>query len=960
MPRPRPWIAGLAALLTFWVGVARPVTSPTLVWPDTLPIKLLITFGAVTVDVFPNLHKQEMRITVGAQNENNNVQSGSVAFDLDNPDSHFTPDHPLSQYWPYVQLGVTVQVQVFWRGVWWTRFTGQVAEWKPFWPYGDLSNESKGQKGEARVSVVASGILRLMAQGKSPVRSPVYRTMSGAAAGLFGVAYTPLAYTPMEDGATATQFASGLPNGPSVTPTGPVTFASDGPPGSAPLIRAGAGFRAALPIPTYTDVGKWAILFAVSIPVEPAAATTLFEVPVVPGGTAARWKLEVIPGANAEIWWRAYDSAGALVPLLGQRITLGGPFQPTEAEFFDPDKWWMISVSSSQSGGNVSARIGFSDGTDKWNSSSSISIVGTHAALSDKVIINVDANLDGVGLGHFGVYVDAAYDVDFGGISVGRSIGGWAGERADLRLVRLCREFGIPLTIIGSSVELTGPQQIDILYNLLAACAAVDVGILCEDLTLLGLVYRCNRSLYNQSPALTLNARRNELTNPFRPTLDDLNVRNDVTVARLGGSEYRSVVKSGPKSIQAPPNGVGTYDERLVLNLYTDDQTVRNATWRTWRGTYPGMRYARISPDINASPAVADSWLDTSIGDLVIVTALPPQHPRTDVESLMRGYSETLAPKFWDVALNASPAGPYQVGITGDVSNIGAWLQTGDTTKIVTPLSPGANGATVWSDGPVFTVDPTDLTYSPLTVVVGGERISVGLITSVVKDAFGRSVSNGWGTPDIGPLWLAAGGVAADYSVTGTVGRISVTATLSNRNVTVDVGHTDMTVKTKLITTTTPVGAQTRYGVVARFTDANNTYTGVALVSTTGAITAEIRKIVAGVATTIASFATSITISQTPIIMLDLIGSQLRFKIWASTDPEPREWTVTATDTALVAGTQGGVAANRLAGNTSPTVFDFDDFEIVNPQRFTVTKSLPKIHAAGALLEVYRPIVAAL
>lgn len=697
------------------------MTSPTVAWPKELPGKLEITFGAETVDVFAtnSVLKQKIYETVGAPNEHNNVQAGSISFELDNPDSHFTPDHPMSKYWPYVQLGITVKWSVYWLGQWWLRFTGEVSEWKPYWPYGDLSDESRGEPGEARVSVVASGILRRLGQGKSPERSPVYRTMSGLSAGLGGVMYTPLVYIPMEDGSAATQFASGIAGGQPVTPTGPVTFASDGAAGSAPVIRAGAGLRMAVPIPAYTDVGKWAILLAVSIPAEPAATTTLLDVPVAAGGTAARWKLEIVPGANCEIWWRAYDSTGALVPFLGAVIILGGVNRPTEAEFFGEDRWWMLSLTSYQDGANVWAQLGFADGGD-WNNAPGSAIVGTHAALSGEAVITVDSTLDGIGIGHFGVFVDAAFDAAFGGIGIGASIGGWAGERADIRLARLCREFGIPFTLIGFSFATMGPQQIDTQYNLLLACANVDVGILFEDRTQLGLKYRCNRSLYNQTAKVTLNARRNELTHPFRPALDDLNVRNDVAVARLGGSEYRSEVKTGLKSVLPAPNGVGRYDERLILNLYTDAQTVFNATWRTWRGTWVGMRYARISLGINAAPWVADAWLLADIGDLIAVTDLPPQHPKTTVETLLRGYNSTYSPKRWDVTVNASPAGPYKIGQAGDGTHASAWAQCGPLTALAAEMKPSDTTITVTPDGALFSTT-ADLTLNPLELYVDGD-----------------------------------------------------------------------------------------------------------------------------------------------------------------------------------------------------------------------------------------------
>lgn len=923
--------AGLAVALLAWVGVVRVVSTSTVIWPAILPVKVEATFGSTVVDLFPYLLKQELRITFGAQNENAAVQAGTIAFEIDNPDSHFTPDHPMSQYWPYVQLGVPIQVSVFWLGAWHIRFSGEASVWDPDWPYGDLSDEAKGRKGEARVSIVASGILRRLAQGKSPERSAEYRAMAGIAEGVGLVTYTPHVYIPMEDGASAEQFASGIAGGTAVAPTGPVTFASDGPSGSAPLARLGAGFRMSVPIPPYVDAGRWAILLTVSIPAEPAATTTLLEVPVS-GGTAARWKLEIVPGATAEIWWRAYDSAGSLIPLLGQRITLGGPFQPTEADFFGDDKWWMLQVSSNQSGGNVEARIGYHDGADQ-NQVMSLGTVGTHGALAGDVLITVDSNLDGIGLGHLGVYTDAAYDVSFGGVlNVGPSLIGWAKEWVQTRLARLAREFDIPLTIIGSSTKEMGPQQIDTIYGLFMACAAVDVGILYEDREALplALVYRTNDSLYNQSPALTLNARRNELTGPFRPAFDDLNVRNDVTVQRLGGSEYRSVVETGPKSVQPPPNGAGTYDEKLIINLFADQQARYNALWRTWRGTWLGMRYPRISPAINAAPDIAETWLATDIGDLMRVTDLPPQHPRTAVEALLRGYVETLRPTSWDVVTNASPAGPYRIGRAGNVTTPGAWLQTGEGTKLSRALGIGASPALVWSDGALFTTDATELVYSPLSVVFGGEICPVIPALSY-EDFFTRTESNG-----LGGRWTTSGGTAANFSADGSRGVITIpTGDLAVRSVLLPDTYGDFDERVTLRSSQVATGATMVIDILARAQDPLNDLYRVSLGFTaSGTVDASLNRVVGGAGTSLGFVGGAVAYSAGSDVHVHVQGRGplLRVKVWLGDQGLPPDlWTISATDTTYATG-KLGARARLVAGNTNVNPqFTLDNWRSASP-----------------------------
>lgn len=713
----------VVVVLLLWMGVVH-VTAPTMRWPDSLPGKLEITFGSTTVDVMALklVNKQQVRLTYGAPNESGNVVPGLISFELDNPDSDFTPYHPVSQYWPYVELGVTVVWSVYWLGQWWIRFTGQASEWKPDWPYGDLSDELKGVKGEARVTVVASGLLRQIAQGRSPQRSPLFRSIVGTSPGDF----VPHDYWAMEEGPDASQIASAVGRA-AVVPVGGITYSVDGPAGSAPLPSLDAGAKLAFPVAPYVDAGQWAVEIAIKVPVKPAVVSTLFEIPVASGSIAV-WRVEVEPAGGfgvAEIWLRGYGPTGSLV-----RSEFGGPLNAaggvTEAQFFGHP--FMFTVASEQSGANLVMWLGFSDGRPGFSNINQFADPGTHQPLIGPVTVDVTTALDGLGIGHLGIFVDPLFDPFLDGLDHFRAFAGWTNEQAHNRIARLCHENGVAVTIIGTSSALMGPQQIDIFYNLLAAGAAVDLGILYEDREALALVYRCNKTLYNQSAALTLNARRNEITGPFRPTLDDLNVRNDVTIARLDGSEYRSVVENGRRSIQAAPNGVGTYDEKLSLNLFTDPQAAFNATWRTWRGTWQGMRYARISPHINAVPSVADTWLEVNLGDLIAVTDLPPQHPKPAVESILRGYSELYEPKKWEPIANASPAGPYRVGQAGDGSNAGAWTQTGPATALAAQMKPGDTSVTVTIDGALFST-AANLTLHPLELWIDGDIARVTAIS---------------------------------------------------------------------------------------------------------------------------------------------------------------------------------------------------------------------------------------
>src|SRR5690606_27164389 len=108
----------------------------------------------------------------------------------------------------------------------------------------------------------------------------------------------------------------------------------------------------------------------------------------------------------------------------------------------------------------------------------------------------------------------------------------WISEAAGDRIVRLCAEEGVTCAVTGDpgDTEPMGPQRAATLLELLAECAATDMGMLREERHRLGLHYRTRTSLYNQAAALDLDAGQSEVANPFFPVDDDQRTRNDVTV----------------------------------------------------------------------------------------------------------------------------------------------------------------------------------------------------------------------------------------------------------------------------------------------------------------------------------------------------------------------------------------------------------------------------------------------
>ncbi|MBK3631556.1 hypothetical protein JHN52_00990, partial [Streptomyces sp. MBT97] len=77
--------------------------------------------------------------------------------------------------------------------------------------------------------------------------------------------------------------------------------------------------------------------------------------------------------------------------------------------------------------------------------------------------------------------------------------------------------------------------------------------------------------------------------------------------------------------------------------------------------------------------------------------------------------------------------------------------------------------------GPQWTTSPVQF---PFELLLGGEVVRATAAAAEVRDAFGRSVSGGWGTADSGQNWGAAGGtVGTDYTVGSGYGAHVLTTT---------------------------------------------------------------------------------------------------------------------------------------------------------------------------------------
>ncbi|MFP3990646.1 hypothetical protein U9R90_24915 [Streptomyces sp. E11-3] len=564
---------------------------------------------------------------------------------------------------------------------WQHRFIGHATSWEPAWPYGDLSNEDTGYQGESQVDVRASGVLQRLGQGESELASTLRRRIPS---------FAPLAYWPMEDGQSATQAYSPIEGVSPLT----LTHANWGSVDSLASSRA---------LPALASSGSDLPMMHGTVPA-PASALTSWSVQYV-------YRLDSIPsalrtflrirtsGTVAEWYIQSQDNLSRLLGRDEDGATIVDHPIGTGNDLFN--QWMLVEFRATQNGGNVDWVLRWTDvGGDAGAVNGSVAgTLGRPIGVASPPD-GYSPLLDGMAIGHISVWPTATTTAYLGAIDA------WAGETAGARMVRLCQEEGVPLAVVGDTADTqpVGPQRPATLLALLAEAAAVDGGMLGEQRSARGLRYRTRASLYNQAPALVLDASANEITNPFSPVLDDQRIRNDVLVSRDGGS-------AAPAVDDASVARHGRYDEQITVNAYTDEQLPGLAGWRLHLGTWPGMRYPAVTTELAIAPQLIAQWLTLNDGDRVQVRNLPrPQHPVDTVDLILRGYSETLSPTRWTVTGNTTPAGPWQTGVTGINSGEPAGGTSGEVARVDTDGTQladaaGADDTTLYvvvTDGPLW------------------------------------------------------------------------------------------------------------------------------------------------------------------------------------------------------------------------------------------------------------------
>lgn len=573
-------------------------------------------------------------------------------------------------------------------------FSGEVSEWPQHW---------QPDESDAWVLLTASGILRRLGQGRKALASTLRRRIPS---------YAPLAYWPLEEGKAATQAYSPVDGVPPMLLTNVQWAAADSLAASSPLPTLGAQgdvptmMAGTVPGGDGGSLPAWSVVWVYRLDQPNTALQTYMRVQST--GTVREWSIQ------------SRDSQSRVIGKNAVGAEVFSTLIATSGDLFG--QWMRVRFRVVQDGLTVRWRIDWTDvGGDAGGAGGSFTGTSGRPTAVASPPDGFSPDINGMALGHIAVF-DTGDSAAFDG-----AIDAWTGETAWARMRRLATEENLPLARLPGpeTTQRVGPQTPQTLLSLLQAAADADGGLLLEDRTRPGLLYRERSSLYTQQPALTLSYNQAPgLAAPLQPVDDDTAVRNDRTVQREGGSAARAVLETGPLSVQEPPDGIGVYDDSVTLSLHSDDQAEPIAHWRLRLGTVDAPRYPTVKLMLHKAPALIPAVLRLTEGDLIRITDLPLYVGAGDVDLIVTAIRHEAGLTRWDVTLTCDPGQPWNVAITDHP--VYGYADTDGSELAADATATAATLQVQTTAGPEWVPES-----APADIQLGGEVATVTAITQL-------------------------------------------------------------------------------------------------------------------------------------------------------------------------------------------------------------------------------------
>lgn len=691
-----------------WIAPGADLTQPPSSWP----------WADITNYV---RHQSGISVTTGRRDERSLVESGEGSLTLDNRDGRFSRRNPASPYYPYLTKNTPILATV-------DPGSGQVARMQMFvnnWP-----NRSDRSGNDVTTPISCAGVLRRLAQG-SVLKSPLRRAISAS---------SPTAFWPLEDGGDSSLFVSAIdPSMNGIVPTDTAPDAAVGPDGSDGAVEissllvsllADTGTMT-LPVTSYTSTGTTLTTVHMRHPTDNLPAGT-----VITGGA---WSVASTGGSIARLacLWQSSGAIGITVGAIDANGTLLFTFGDANTRVTGAD-WHEVQILAVQSGSTITLSLRV-DGTVVATTSQTHTL-GTVTTFKNFGGQNADgggnllsgSNAIGVfEVAHIGLHTSDVGDfVD--------AMGGYVGEQAHTRIMRLCSEEGIPIVCTGAPSTRMGVQSTDTFINLVRDAESTDLGLLYE--TGFGLGYQLRTDRHNAAVTLSLDFNQGHIADPPAPEDDDFQLTNSFAVTRTNGGA--SQTSTNDTNISSN----GLYDDSADVSLEDDEQAANAASWRVHLGTNDEERWPSLTMDFASSGgrSLIPYWLALGFGARVQVANPPDTYSPYPIDVFMEGWTERWDPISWDVEFNTSPAWPYEVYVVGSSSGNRGRVDSASST-LSTAISSTATSLTVATTGTTWIDSATYPTYFPFYIDLRGEQVTVTAIsgtTSPQTFTVTRSVNN--------------------------------------------------------------------------------------------------------------------------------------------------------------------------------------------------------------------------
>jgi hypothetical protein len=575
-------------------------------------------------------------------------------------------------------------------------WTGYVNTWPMSW---DITANNSW------AAITAGGILRRLRQGTNPVQSPLRRQLAGTA--------NCVGYWPLEDGASSLYFTPAVGRVPYATfvlaePASENTLAGGGP---APTLSDDSGSISATVGLSQGGTG-YAAMFLVKMGSMPSVKTRIVRVRGRGPATIVDFSLD-----SSNTYLEVLNGDGSLITSATNAIPSGIHF----------DQWMAINITSDNTDPGAGVTTTRTDvfyhqvGSQVYYNP--LVIYGS-ASLSTVTGIRLTGN-SGTAFGHIWLGQNTLPFVtnDFTLVS-----SGYATELASDRFSRVCREAGIPYSVVGASSlasEAMGAQKEGSTLAILQSCADADYGVISERGGGLEFVPRASRWNIVQTMGITLAAR--QIGAIPAPVRDDQRLRNKWTVTRTGGS-------SGTFQDDTSVARNGTAEDSVTINTFDDSVLVNHAAWRVAIGIGVRARWPSIVLNFANSPELMVYWRQRVYGWRLGITTGLTQVKGNEPDLIVEGYQASLDPDLWVTELNCTDAEIWTAAVTDDTGIYGRVDNEACTSTSL--ISATALSLPVTTTAPYPVWDTTSGLWSGgVDLNVGGERVTATGISTGVSPA---------------------------------------------------------------------------------------------------------------------------------------------------------------------------------------------------------------------------------